>query len=94
MFKNPFEKGRLIIQFNIEFPKKGDIDTKKLPDLEKLLPGRIPVEIPNNGEEHTLMDIDPSSSRRGGRRGDQAYNEDMDDEMGAGGARRVQCASQ
>ncbi len=91
MFKNPFEKGRLVIQFNIEFPNKGDIDVKKLTDLEKVLPSRIPFDIPENGEEHMLMDIDPSSQRRGRR--DQAQNEDMDDEMG-GGARRVQCASQ
>jgi DnaJ family protein A protein 1 len=94
MYKNPFEKGRLIIQFNITFPNKGDIDVRKLGDLEKVLPPRMAVEIPVNGEEHTLMDIDPSYRNSRGSRG-QAYMDDMDDDMGhGGGARRVQCANQ
>lgn len=88
MYKNPFEKGRLIIQFNIEFPKAGEIDPKKTADLEKLLPTRPRIEIPLDAEEHSLIDIDPSQSRRG-RRGEMQSD---DDDMPRG--QRVQCANQ
>jgi len=35
-YRNPFEKGKLIIQFNVEFPQS--IDPAVVPKLEKLLP--------------------------------------------------------
>lgn len=93
MYRNPYEKGRLIIQFSINFPKKGEIDIKKIGDLEKVLPPRIPVQIPDNAEEHPLTEIDPTY-RSGGRRnmGGDGYD-GMDDDMPQG-ARRVQCANQ
>lgn len=37
-YRNPFEKGRLIIQFSVEFPKQLSPDV--IPQLEKLLPPR------------------------------------------------------
>lgn len=37
-YKNPFEKGRLIIQFNVTFPSKIPID--RIPQLETILPER------------------------------------------------------
>ena len=76
----------MIIQFNVEFPKKGQIDTKKISALENILPPRIPVDIPLNAEEHTLVEIDPSYRNR------RNY-EDMEEDMPQG-ARRVQCANQ
>ena len=90
MYKNPFEKGRLIISFNINFPENGLIDRKRLGELEKLLPPRPKLEIPADGEEHTLIDLDPAHERN--KRQD-AY---MDEDGGhmPGGAKRVQCANQ
>lgn len=35
-YRNPFEKGRLIIQFAVDFPKQLSPDV--IPQLEKLLP--------------------------------------------------------
>ncbi len=35
-YRNPFEKGKLIIQFNVEFPES--LDPAVVPKLEKLLP--------------------------------------------------------
>lgn len=86
MYKNPFEKGRLIITFSIKFPENGQIDSKKIADLEKILPPKPSVEIPAEAEEHNLVDLDPASERN--RRQD-AYN---DDEMQGDGPKRVQCA--
>lgn len=93
MYKNPFEKGRLIITFDVKFPSSGEIDLKKLPELEKILPSRQKPDIPIEAEEHTLVDLDPAQERN--RRHGEAYM-DEDGPFGgqAGGARRVQCANQ
>jgi DnaJ family protein A protein 1 len=37
-YRNPFEKGRLIIQFSVEFPRQLSQDI--IPQLESLLPPR------------------------------------------------------
>lgn len=37
-YKNPFEKGRLIIQFLVEFPQS--LPPEKIPMLESCLPAR------------------------------------------------------
>jgi len=86
MYKNPYEKGRLIITFNIKFPEAGQIDLKKITDLEKILPARPKLDLPIESEEHTLVDLDPAYERS--KRAEQAY---VDDEM-SGGGKRVQCA--
>lgn len=85
MYKNPYEKGRLIITFNVKFPENGEIDTKKIAELEKILPAKTSVDLPIEAEEHTLVDLDPAYERS--KRQD-AYN---DDDM-SGGPKRVQCA--
>ncbi|XP_064645646.1 dnaJ homolog subfamily A member 1-like [Lineus longissimus] len=89
-YKNPFDKGRLIIRFKVNFPKPGFLPATKLPQLEKILPERQEVIIPDSAEECTLTEFDPSQDAGRGSRG-EAYHED-DDEMG--GQQRVQCASQ
>ena len=89
MYKNPFEKGRLIISFNITFPENGQIDPKRLGDLEKLLPPRPRLEVPVDAEEHTLIELDPAEERS---KRQESY---MDEDGGMpGGAKRVQCANQ
>lgn len=37
-YRSPFEKGRLIIQFSVDFPQQ--LPTEVIPQLEKLLPPR------------------------------------------------------
>lgn len=94
MHRNPFEKGRLIINFKVKFPEKHWLPLDKIPELEKVLPARTEVMIPDDAEECTLVEIDPSQNSHRGRGGGyrEAYDSD-DDEMGGGG-QRVQCASQ
>lgn len=89
MYKNPFEKGRLIIQFNVKFPESGEIDAKKIADLEKILPPKQKVDIPADSEQHDLIDLDPASERS--RRQDEYMDEDGHLPQGA---KRVQCANQ
>lgn len=87
-YKNPFEKGRLIIQFIVHFPQR--IEPSIVPALEELLPARPEIMIPDNAEEVTLSNIDPQESyRRQHHR--QAYDEDDDPRFQRGG---VQCQSQ
>lgn len=71
-YKNPFEKGRLIIQFFIVFPQT--IPTEIIPKLESCLPSRPVVNIPSSAEECDLVDIDPEQESRRGYR--NAYEED------------------
>lgn len=85
--KNPFEKGRLIIQFNVIFPKA--IPSEFVPALEQCLPARPRVNIPMTAEECTLSDYDPNHDRS--RRHREAYEED--DEHYQRGPRVQQCAT-
>jgi DnaJ family protein A protein 1 len=61
-YKNPFEKGRLIIQFNVIFPTA--LPTELISTLEQCLPPRPAVDIPINAEECTLSDYDPTKDQR------------------------------
>jgi hypothetical protein len=89
MYKNPFEKGRLIIQFSVKFPENGEIDAKKIIELEKILPPKQKVDIPADSEQHDLIDLDPAYERS--KRQDEYMDEDGPMPHGA---KRVQCANQ
>lgn len=86
MYKNPTEKGLLIIQFLVNFPKQ--IQPEVIPALENCLPPRPQITIPELAEECILQDLDPEQENR--RRSKQAYEED---EEGGPGINRVQCAT-
>ena len=105
-YKNPFEKGKLVIQFFVKFPDH--IDASVVPLLERVLPPRPVVEIPIDDEtveEVALVDVDLSrigggSGRRGAAGGAarhrQAYEEDDDDDAHGHGhpmGEGVQCAT-
>lgn len=72
-YKNPFEKGYLIIQFQVVFPPA--IAPELVPALEKCLPPRSKVDIPIEAEECNLVDFDPSQDNRQ-RHSQAAYEED------------------
>lgn len=83
-YKNPFEKGRLIIQFFVNFPTAipGDV----IPMLEHCLPARPEIIIPDGAEECVLEDLDPEQEARR-QECKNAYDED---EMGNGPS-KVNC---
>ncbi|CAH1790142.1 unnamed protein product [Owenia fusiformis] len=85
MHRNPFEKGRLIINFSVKFPDT--IPPEAVPALEKVLPPRVDPMIPDDAEECNLEEYDPHSNYN--HHGGHAY--DSDDEEAGG--QRVQCAS-
>ncbi|XP_023029781.1 dnaJ heat shock protein family (Hsp40) member A4-like [Leptinotarsa decemlineata] len=86
-YKNPFEKGRLIVQFWVQFPKT--LPPEIIPALENALPPRQEFMIPDHAEEVELVDFDPEQEARK-RQHRNAYEED--DEM-HGPGQRVQCAT-
>merc|ERR1712111_5033 len=88
-YRNPFEKGRLLIQFNVVFP--ANIEPSMAEALSKILP---PVEepmVPDDHDEVDMNDYDPDNDRQQNhRRG----HYDDDDDHGHGHGPGVQCASQ
>lgn len=86
-YKNPFEKGHMIIQFFVNFPKK--IPMEMIERLETCLPARSEEIVPDDAEECMLVDMDPEAEAR--RR---AYQNAYDEEEGhERGHPSVQCAS-
>lgn len=92
-YKNPFEKGRLIIQFELVFPAA--IPAEVVPQLERCLPKRPVVQVPADAEECVLTSIEEKRQRP--QHQQQQYAHDEDDPRaafgGGGGARQVQCAT-
>lgn len=84
-YKNPFEKGRLIIQFLVNFPTS--IAPDIIPRLEECLPARPEQMIPDNAEECILEDMDPEHEAR-----QRDYKNAYDEDEGHGPS-RVQCAT-
>lgn len=91
-YRNPFEKGNLLVRFDITFPPENFAPPEDLQKLEKLLPPRPKIEIPTGEdvEEVDLVEFDESRSQ-GARR--EAYDDDDDDDHPGHGP-RVQCAHQ
>ena len=88
IYKNPFEKGNMFIEFSVEFPER--MDPALLPALEKCLPPRPAFVMPigEHVEEVDLSEYDPNA-KPGRRAHSQAYNSDSEDEEG--GSQGVQC---
>lgn len=72
VYRDPFVKGKLIIQFLVIFPKK--ISPIVASKLEALLPKREEVMITSDAEEVHMEDVDLESERRNRMRED--YDED------------------
>jgi len=89
MYRNPMEKGRLVLHFDVKFPGKGEIRPELLGQLEHLLPARTPVKIPMDAEECFLVEYDPRQSQRSNRQ--EMY--DDDDPRAQGGPTQVNCAT-
>jgi len=57
--KNPFEKGRMFIKFEIEFPENGSINNDSIKALKAILPKGAPL--PKLGDEvEEVVLVEPS----------------------------------
>ncbi|KAL4641955.1 hypothetical protein GN956_G10539 [Arapaima gigas] len=73
IYRDPYEKGQLIIQFVVEFPEKCWLPEHVLPQLEALLPPRDEQMITDDMEEVDLCEMTYQSQQN--CRG-EAYEED------------------
>jgi DnaJ family protein A protein 2 len=79
---NPFEKGKLLIRFKVEFPKDGAITPQAIKGLEAAL-GKAPaVVIPTTGEveQVTLASFTTKGGHAKPARRGEAYDEDQEDD--------------
>uniref|UniRef100_A0A8C1S1R1 J domain-containing protein n=1 Tax=Cyprinus carpio TaxID=7962 RepID=A0A8C1S1R1_CYPCA len=74
VYRHPFEKGLLIVQFEIEFPDKHWLPEHMLLDLERLLPVRDHVMMSDDMEEVDLCEVDYERQKR--NYSGEAYDED------------------
>ncbi|MBZ3887091.1 DnaJ-like protein subfamily A member 1 [Sciurus carolinensis] len=86
-YRRPCEKGRLIMEFKVNFPENGFLSPAKLSLLEKLLPERKEVEETDEMDQVELVDFDPHQERRHHYNGEAS--EDDEDHFRGG----VQCQS-
>jgi len=87
-YRNPFEKGRMIVQFNVVFPP--NLDPAVADALANILPPAEEPMIPDEHDEVDLNDFDPESDRKQAR---SQYDEDEEHGHGHGGP-GVSCATQ
>jgi DnaJ homolog subfamily A member 2 len=79
-YKSPFDKGNLLIIFDVEFPKK--IPEKLSLQLEKILPGKSKVENNEEVQEVTLKNATKISEEENRK---EAYMSDDEEEREGGG---------
>eukprot|EP00249_Psilotum_nudum_P014406 c24805_g1_i1 orf=279-1541(-) len=95
IYQKPFMKGRLYIQFTVDFPESGSLSPEQCRALESILPPRPTSELTDmeldECEETTLHDVGSMEEemRRKQQAQQEAYEED-DEQSGP----RVQCAQQ
>jgi len=96
--RNPFEKGRLFIKFQVTFPENNFATPEQLVQLEAALPARPPQPVVTEEVEETVLEeFNPEIHEFGRGQGassqGSAYDED-ERHAHMGGAPGVQCASQ
>ncbi|KJE96996.1 heat shock protein Ddj1 [Capsaspora owczarzaki ATCC 30864] len=82
-YKNPFDKGDLVVHFTVTFPKTFQVSLENVKILEKLLPAAtafIPPADPDNAEDAELMDVDPKQRHSRTKHRGQAYDDEWEDE--------------
>eukprot|EP00062_Callorhinchus_milii_P012510 gi/632959630/ref/XP_007895735.1/ PREDICTED: dnaJ homolog subfamily A member 1-like [Callorhinchus milii] len=84
LHRNPFERGLLIIQFQVKFPEPGWIPIADLHKLRFLLPPQTDFTATEDMEQADLMDLDTQSHHS-----NEYTSEAFEDE--AGSQRGVQC---
>ncbi|XP_078526089.1 dnaJ homolog subfamily A member 1-like [Lissotriton helveticus] len=78
IYRDPFEKGRLIIQFQVKFPETGWLPTDSMRQLQDYLPAQVEFMTTEDMEEVKLTDFDPHAQQKRQYNG-EAYHEDEHD---------------
>lgn len=95
VYRSPFDKGRLVIHFAVRFPADDWMNPDRYVELEKFLPNRQEVIIPDLAEDCVLHSVAAGGAAGGStdHRRYEAYDTAADDMDEMGGSHRVQCAS-
>lgn len=96
-YKNPFNKGHMLIKFNVIFPENNFASADQMKQLESILPPRFPLPSTTGCEDTTLAEFDVEAYQQEQRERDrysrqQAYEDD--EHAGMGGMGGPQCATQ
>ncbi|KAM4690899.1 dnaJ homolog subfamily A member 4-like [Rhinophrynus dorsalis] len=78
IYRNPFEKGNLIIQFQVKFPDPGWLPVECLPQLKGLFPSQAEPILTEETEEVSLSDFNPYEDQKKRESRREAYEEDID----------------
>lgn len=87
IYRDPYDKGQLIIQFQVKFPEQGWLPEHLMYQLERLLPPREDVMITDDMEEVDLCEVEERSQQK---KFGEVYDEDEESHSGGG----VQCQTQ
>ncbi|MBN3274296.1 DNJA4 protein, partial [Polyodon spathula] len=90
IYRAPYEKGQLIIQFLVTFPENGWLPKHMLPQLEALLPPREDLMLVDDMEEVDLVEVEHGSHHSHKYRGEAYQEEDEERTLNSG----VQCQTQ
>jgi len=89
IYRNPFERGNLIVQFEVDYPDKSWFTIENVSKLAEILPQKDDqAVVTDDAEEVVLDDFDPQLHQRRTRNGGSALDED--DEDGPRGGVRCQ----
>jgi DnaJ family protein A protein 2 len=91
-YKDAMSFGNLYIEFEIEFPKKGEL--KKVDELKNILPTPKTTATFDKTKAEYLDDFDPTSQNPNAEGGKQRGEDDDDEDGHQHGGQRVQCAQQ
>lgn len=72
-YGNTYDKGQLIITFNVVFPPEHSLNENVLNQLRTLLPAPKDISIPQDAEDVNMVEFVRESERRRDRRG-EAYD--------------------
>jgi len=91
---NPFDKGQLLVRFEIDMPES--LTEEQLKVLAKVLPDPQRMEMDFNKDEAEECYLHNTAQRSDTSRGgsDPRHADDSDDEEGGGGGQRAQCVHQ
>lgn len=66
--KNPYEKGNLYVKFDVKFPENNALSEETIKKLEKILPPKAKVEIPQgeNVDEVSMMEYESTRGSKSG----------------------------
>ncbi|XP_030043476.1 dnaJ homolog subfamily A member 1 [Microcaecilia unicolor] len=77
IYRHPFERGKLLVHFQVRFPEPGWLPSKQLQSFFPLPEEHMNTEVT---EEVKLVDFDPSAERSRQYRGEAYHEDDLSDD--------------